>query len=80
MVKPVTLNAMGADVNVPLTFTVWPSNVHEPVKSINELQDSPLMMKVLAKVNHKLEGTIIESDGSKVTLRDVAESKALGEN
>ena len=38
------------------------------------------MIKVLAKVNHKLEGTIVESDGSKVTLSDVAESSVFGEN
>lgn len=44
--------------------------MHEPVKSTNELQDKESNIKVLAKVNHKLEGIIVESDGSNVTLKD----------
>ena len=80
VVKPVTLNDIGADVKVPETWIVWSVKEHEPVKSINELQESELMIKLFAKVSHKLEGIRVESDGSKVTLRETEVSKVVGKN
>ncbi len=73
-----TLNDIGEDVKVPETWTVWAVKEHEPVKSMKELQESELIIKLFAKVNHKLEGVMVESDGSKVTFKETELSNVVG--
>ena len=54
--------------------------MHEPVKSINELHDKLPIVNVFANVSHRLEGTIVESEGSKVTFNVREESRVSGVN
>lgn len=77
-VNPLTLNDIEADVNEPVTLTVWELNVHEPVKSMKELHDKLPIVNVLASVSQRLEGTMVESEGSKVTFNVTAESRVSG--
>lgn len=52
----------------------------EPVKSMKELQDNEPTVNVLANVNHRLDGTMVESDGLKVTFNVTEVSSISGVN
>ena len=80
---PDTLNDMAESTKVPETCRVFgtPTTTEQvPLKSTNELQANVLMVKLSAKVSQRMEGTKVDTDGSKLTFRTVGSPNTVGVN
>ena len=66
---PETLKDISELVKVPVTCIVFGTITEQapPVISTKELHEGEATVKLLAKVIRTVEGTIVESEGSKVT-------------
>lgn len=77
---PVTLNDIAALVNVPVTVIVLPTDVHTPVKSMNELHESVPRVKLLASESLSVLASLVESDGLNVIFNETAYPYTAGVN